>query len=149
MTLGTSVFPAPATQALNTTNALGPGTGTLLEESNNCLSLHGYLPTFTLVDFYDMGQGSVFGSSYLPASQRVRELISRAVEYAAKLNGVTYVATTIGNATSSSSAAGSSSTPQTSSTSLPGSAPALKVTREAFAWGVVLLAGVGSATFLS
>lgn len=60
------VFPAPATAELNTTNALGPGTGTLLAESNSCVSLYGFAPTFTLVDFYDMGQGSVFGSSPTP-----------------------------------------------------------------------------------
>ncbi|KAL8290107.1 hypothetical protein RQP46_003046 [Phenoliferia psychrophenolica] len=129
VTLGTTVFPAPATQALNTTNALGPGTGTLLEQSNNCLSLHGSLPTFTLVDYYDMGQGSVF-------------------EYAAKLNGVSYVAGTIGNGSSSSaSASGSAATSKTSSTSLS-PATAVKVPREALTWGLMLLVAVGSAAAL-
>ncbi|KAK4706071.1 hypothetical protein P7C70_g118, partial [Phenoliferia sp. Uapishka_3] len=130
VTLGATVFPSPATQLLNTTNALGPGTGTLLEQSNNCYSLHQQLPTFTLVDYYDMGQGSVF-------------------EYAAKMNGVSYVAGTIGtaNSTTSASGSGSSGTSSTSSSSLS-PATSLQVPTGFAAWTASLLLGVGATAFM-
>lgn len=55
---GTTI-PIPAISSLPSTNAM-TGTGSLSEQSNLCLSQHGYLPTFVLVDYFDMG--NVFGS---------------------------------------------------------------------------------------
>ena len=78
-----STFPVPATAKLLTTNA-ATGTGSLGAQKDECVALAGYQPTFTLVDFYDVGAGSVF-------------------QYAATVNGVKYNAATIGDATSSSS----------------------------------------------
>ncbi|GAA5844082.1 hypothetical protein JCM9279_003727 [Rhodotorula babjevae] len=83
------VVPVPATAALEETNTL-TGTGSLGAQASTCLAEHGYYPTFTLVDYYDVGNGSVF-------------------EYAAELNGVSYVPVEIGNGTSSSSSSGGSS----------------------------------------
>ncbi|GAA5986464.1 hypothetical protein JCM10908_003764 [Rhodotorula pacifica] len=85
--LGTTI-PVPAVQELDTTNA-ATGTGSLGAQASECVAQHGYNPTFTLVDYYDVGDGSVF-------------------EYTAKLNGVSYTAKTIGNATTSSKGAASS-----------------------------------------
>lgn len=58
--LGETV-PTPATQELLTTNAFS-GTGSLGAQASTCLAEHGYYPTFTLVDFYDVGDGSVFSA---------------------------------------------------------------------------------------
>ncbi|KAM0747439.1 PLC-like phosphodiesterase [Meredithblackwellia eburnea MCA 4105] len=134
VTLGTTVFPTPAVNELGTTNAVGPGTGTLLQNSNACYSEHGYLPTFTLVDFYDVGNGSVF-------------------QYAAQLNGVTYVPTTIGGGSSSSSSGSgtkSTSAGSVSSTSLSTGAhtPASFLSVSVVSWCAAMLLGVGSAMML-
>jgi hypothetical protein len=51
--LGTT-FPVPARQSLNTTNGL-TGVGSLTAQSDLCVSQQGYKPTFTLVDYFDMG----------------------------------------------------------------------------------------------
>jgi len=59
--LGTTV-PVPATSSLEETNAVN-GTGSLGAQAETCLAQHGYYPTFTLVDYYDVGNGSVFGAS--------------------------------------------------------------------------------------
>ncbi|GAA5869989.1 hypothetical protein JCM8547_001434 [Rhodosporidiobolus lusitaniae] len=89
-TLFGQTIPVPATSELEKTNA-ATGDTSLGEQAATCLAEHGYYPTFTLVDYYDVGNGSVF-------------------EYAANLNGVTYNAVAIGNVTSSSSSdSGSSS----------------------------------------
>lgn len=80
--LGTT-FPVPATAKLLTTNA-ATGTGSLGAQKDACVALAGYAPTFTLVDFYDVGNGSVF-------------------QYAATVNGVKFVAGTIGDASGSGS----------------------------------------------
>ncbi|GAA5823519.1 hypothetical protein JCM11251_000665 [Rhodosporidiobolus azoricus] len=89
MTLFGQTIPVPATGELEETNA-ATGQTSLGEQADECLAQHGYNPTFTLVDFYDVGNGSVF-------------------EYAAALNGVTYTPSTIGNGTTSSSSSSSSS----------------------------------------
>ncbi|BGP39161.1 hypothetical protein JCM10449v2_003099 [Rhodotorula kratochvilovae] len=81
-------FAVPAEAELEQTNAVS-GTGSLGAQASECLAQHGYYPTFTLVDYYDVGDGSVF-------------------EYAAQLNGVTYTPVEIGNGTSSSSSGSSS-----------------------------------------
>lgn len=110
--LGTT-FPVPATSALLTTNAVS-GSGSLGAQATACYKLAGYQPTFTLVDFYDVGNGSVF-------------------QYAAKLNGVAYVAGTIGDGSDDESSGSSSGDGSVTSTSLSG------------AWGVrpkVIGAGV-------
>ncbi|GJN89687.1 hypothetical protein Rhopal_002674-T1 [Rhodotorula paludigena] len=94
-------YPVPATNDLLETNAAS-GTGSLGAQADTCLSEHGYYPTFTLVDYYDVGNGSVF-------------------EYAAQLNGVTYKPVEIGNGTTASdnsSPVGSSSTPGSGAASL-------------------------------
>lgn len=58
--LGITV-PVPATSELVATND-DTGTGSLGEQADTCFSSWGYYPTFTLVDFYDVGNGSVFGA---------------------------------------------------------------------------------------
>lgn len=101
--LGTT-FPVPATQKLLTTNA-ATGTGSLGANAAECYAEWGYQPTFTLVDFYDMGNGSVF-------------------QYAANINGVKYTPVTIGSGTTSSSGAKATTTSgdgSVTSTSLSGS----------------------------
>lgn len=55
-------FTMPNTAALAQTNAV-TGVGSLSAQAELCFSEQGYLPTFTLVDYYDVGNGSVFGSS--------------------------------------------------------------------------------------
>ncbi|SCV71075.1 BQ2448_3837 [Microbotryum intermedium] len=95
VTLLGETFTVPATSSLNQTNA-ATGTGSLGAQALSCFSQYKYYPTFTLVDYYDVGNGSVF-------------------QYAAKLNGVTYTATKIGNSSASSSSGGS----QASATSNP------------------------------
>ncbi|GAA5907043.1 hypothetical protein JCM6882_005154 [Rhodosporidiobolus microsporus] len=86
MTLFGQTIPVPATSELEETNA-ATGETSLGDQAAECLAQHGYYPTFTLVDFYDVGNGSVF-------------------EYAASLNGVEYTPVTIGNSTSSGSSSG-------------------------------------------
>ncbi|GAA5970538.1 hypothetical protein JCM11641_007345 [Rhodosporidiobolus odoratus] len=88
-TLFGQTVPVPATDELEQTNA-ATGTTSLGTQAATCLAQVGYYPTFTLVDFYDVGNGSVF-------------------EYAAALNKVTYNAVEIGNGTSSSSSSSGSS----------------------------------------
>ncbi|TNY21240.1 PLC-like phosphodiesterase [Rhodotorula diobovata] len=102
--LGTTV-PVPATSSLEETNAVN-GTGSLGAQAETCLAQHGYYPTFTLVDYYDVGNGSVF-------------------EYAAKLNGVAYTPVEIGNGSSSSSASSGSSSGNDSSASTDSGAAGL------------------------
>ncbi|KDE02365.1 hypothetical protein MVLG_07079 [Microbotryum lychnidis-dioicae p1A1 Lamole] len=93
-------FTVPATSSLNQTNA-ATGTGSLGAQASSCFSQYKYYPTFTLVDYYDVGNGSVF-------------------QYAAKLNGVSYTATKIGNSSSTtggnSSQSSASSNPNTDGT---------------------------------
>ncbi|KAI5477347.1 phospholipase C [Pseudohyphozyma bogoriensis] len=96
VTLLGEVIPVPDTASLTTTNGLS-GTGSLTTQSSECYSQYGYYPTFTLVDYYDVPAGSVF-------------------EYAAQLNGVTYVASSSSSTTSTSSAKNTA----VSSTSLSG-----------------------------
>ncbi|GAA6016099.1 hypothetical protein JCM10207_004443 [Rhodosporidiobolus poonsookiae] len=72
----------PAEAQLEATNAVN-GTGSLGAQAATCYDEHQQYPTFTLVDYYDVGNGSVF-------------------EYAAMLNGVTYKPVTIGNGSTSS-----------------------------------------------
>jgi hypothetical protein len=53
-------IPIPATSELTQTNA-ATGPTSLGKQANSCFANWGYWPTFTLVDFYDVGNGSVFG----------------------------------------------------------------------------------------
>jgi hypothetical protein len=125
-TLFGTTIPVPSTSELEQTNAVS-GTGSLGEQAATCLSEHGYYPTFTLVDYYDVGNGSVFGAfpclfptrcdlkdeaDFTPSS-----VPSHPAEYAANLNGVTYSAVTIGNGTTSSSSTSSTGSSGTSSAS--------------------------------
>lgn len=61
-TLFGTTIPVPSTSELTQTNAVS-GTGSLGAQAATCLTDHGYYPTFTLVDYYDVGNGSVFGAS--------------------------------------------------------------------------------------
>lgn len=108
VTLLGQTIPVPDTDQLKQTNA-ATGYGSLGTQADTCFSNWGYLPTFTLVDYYDVGNGSVFGELFVP-SRRIQSLTLIA-EYTAALNGVNYVATTIGNGSTSSnsSSKGSSS----------------------------------------
>ncbi|SCZ98179.1 BZ3500_MvSof-1268-A1-R1_Chr7-1g09041 [Microbotryum saponariae] len=89
-------FTVPATSSLNQTNA-ATGTGSLGAQASSCFSQYKYYPTFTLVDYYDVGNGSVF-------------------QYAAKLNGVSYTATQIGNSSSTAANGGQTSAPSNPNT---------------------------------
>lgn len=70
MTVLGMTIPVPATQELETTNAVS-GTGSLGAQASECAAQHGYNPTFTLVDYYDVGDGSVFGESARRAASKV------------------------------------------------------------------------------
>ncbi|BGP15184.1 hypothetical protein JCM10213_008675 [Rhodosporidiobolus nylandii] len=108
-TLFGQTIPVPFTAELEQTNA-ATGDTSLGAQAATCLAQHGYYPTFTLVDYYDVGNGSVF-------------------EYAANLNGVQYNPVTIGNGTTSST---SSSSSGGSSTSGDSAAPSSLVRGAAF-----------------
>ncbi|KAK4055629.1 hypothetical protein OIV83_000175 [Microbotryomycetes sp. JL201] len=82
-TLLGQTIPVPAVNELAQTNA-ATGTGSLGAQAQTCETNWGYKPTFTLVDYYDVGDGSVF-------------------QYAASLNGVSYNAVQIGNGTAGQS----------------------------------------------
>ncbi|KAK4057962.1 hypothetical protein OIO90_001181 [Microbotryomycetes sp. JL221] len=82
-TLLGQTIPVPAVNQLEQTNAVS-GSGSLGAQAQLCESNWGYKPTFTLVDFYDVGDGTVF-------------------QYAANVNGVSYNAVEIGNGTTGQS----------------------------------------------
>ncbi|GAA6004902.1 hypothetical protein JCM11491_002273 [Sporobolomyces phaffii] len=103
--LGQTV-PVPATARLLETHAASGPAPALSAQADQCRQNHGYYPTFTLVDYYDVGNGSVF-------------------EVAAQMNGVEYKAVAMGNGTSKSTTSGGGST---TSTSLGNSAPSLRTT---------------------
>lgn len=79
---GTEI-PVPDKTSLETTNGVS-GAGSLGLNVQQCAAQHGQYPTFMLVDFYDVGNGSVF-------------------QVAANLNDVTYNAVPIGNGSQTSS----------------------------------------------
>ncbi|SPO46976.1 uncharacterized protein PSANT_04662 [Moesziomyces antarcticus] len=84
---GTTVL-VPNTAQIATTNSYS----SIMADANNCAAMHGQgYPTFVLTDFYDQGNGSVF-------------------QAAAAMNGVSYVAKPIGNATKTGSGSSSQST---------------------------------------
>ena len=62
ITLLGQTIPVPDTGSLNQTNA-ATGYGSLGTQADACVSEFGYPPTFTLVDYYDVGNGSVFRES--------------------------------------------------------------------------------------
>ena len=76
---GTSLL-VPTIVRLNTTNAVS-GFGSLGLAANNCLAMWDKPPNFLLVDYYNVGNGSVF-------------------EVAAQQNNVTYTRKCCGSATS-------------------------------------------------
>lgn len=134
MTLLGTTIPVPATQELETTNA-ATGTGSLGAQASECVAQHGYNPTFTLVDYYDVGDGSVFGESadgrcrssaacsirasavFASSAGLTNASVFPSAEYTAKLNGVSYVAEPIGNGTTTSS----SNSPKSSGSGTSGS----------------------------
>lgn len=124
VTLLGQTIPIPATSELTQTNA-ATGTTSLGEQADTCYAAHQYYPTFTLVDFYDVGNGSVFGQCSSNGSVKgiAHQSLPRA-EYAATLNGVTYEATTIGNG-STSSTTSSSGNGSVSSSDLSGASSLL------------------------
>lgn len=69
ITLLGQVIPIPARNALLQTNGLS-GTGSLTVQANACIAQHNQKPTFTLVDYYDVGGGSVFRTSPSKHQQR-------------------------------------------------------------------------------
>ncbi|GAA6046402.1 hypothetical protein JCM3770_004901 [Rhodotorula araucariae] len=119
-----STYAVPAEAELEQTNAVS-GTGSLGAQASECLTQHGYYPTFTLVDYYDVGDGSVF-------------------EYAAQLNGVTYKPVEVGNGTSSSSTGTGLSGSSSTKSSGESSAAALDA-RSMFTAGVAGVLAVGTA----
>lgn len=77
MTILGMAIPVPAEQELLQTNAVS-GYGSLGAQADTCIAQHGYAPTFTLVDYYDMGNGSVFresGSGHLRRFPRRKEAL--------------------------------------------------------------------------
>ncbi|GAA5892735.1 uncharacterized protein JCM6883_007456 [Sporobolomyces salmoneus] len=94
-TLFGQTIPVPDTARLLETHASSGPAPAMSAQADQCFSNHGYYPTFTLVDYYDVGDGSVF-------------------EVAAQMNGVEYKAVKMGNATSSSTTSGGGSTTSTS-----------------------------------
>jgi len=125
--IGSVVLDTPNKGALATTNAAS-GTGSLGAQAGECVADYGRAPNFMLVDFYEVGQGSVF-------------------EVAAGYNGVSYSpATPIASAPPSATSGGSGSgTGGTQETSVPLSAGvALHVGGWQAAAAIVLGAVVGS-----
>ncbi|KAK9897191.1 PLC-like phosphodiesterase [Cystobasidium minutum MCA 4210] len=84
-----SQIPIPDTGSLETTNAVS-GSSSLGQNAAECAAQHGQYPTYLLVDFYDVKDGSVF-------------------EVAANLNGVQYTPIAMGNGTAVASPGSSSS----------------------------------------
>ncbi|KZO90210.1 PLC-like phosphodiesterase, partial [Calocera viscosa TUFC12733] len=72
--IGSIAFSTPDKSALGTTNAVS-GPGSLGAQAEECLAEYSRAPNFMLVDFYEVGAGSVF-------------------EVAAGINGVPYAPTT-------------------------------------------------------
>lgn len=64
-------FPIPDTALLPQTNAV-TGVGSLMAQADLCLAQQPYAPTFTLVDFYDVGNGSVFREPSSPVLHLMR-----------------------------------------------------------------------------
>lgn len=98
MTFFGSQIPVPDTAALEQTNAAS-GAGSLGQSADECAAQHGRYPTFMLVDFYDIVDGSVF-------------------QAAANLNGVQYSPIAMGNGTSTSRSKSNSSSAASPSSSL-------------------------------
>jgi len=96
-----SAIPVPDTANLASTNGLS-GPSSLGGNAAECAAEHGLNPTFALVDFYDIGDGSVF-------------------EVAANLNGVSYTATQMGNGTVVGNPSDSTSSGKTSGVNSNGS----------------------------
>lgn len=95
-------FPAPFVEGANATNAAN-GTNSLGEQVQQCVTDHGRVPNFILVDFYEYGGGSVF-------------------QIAASANGVDYnpstpIATPIPQGSQTGSAPASAGTVSTTSIS--------------------------------
>lgn len=93
-------IPVPATERLLETHASSGVAPAMSAQADQCYQNHGYYPTFTLVDYYDVGNGSVF-------------------EVAAQMNGVEYKAVAMGNGTSKKTSSGGGSTTSTPLNSAP------------------------------
>lgn len=68
-------FPVPDRNSMAITNGL-KGTGSLTAQVAQCNGLYGYPPTFTLVDYFDVG--SVFRESLSSHPQHFRALLTKA-----------------------------------------------------------------------
>lgn len=98
MTFFGSVIPVPDVSSLEQTNSES-GEGSVGLSADQCAAQHGQYPTYILVDYYDVGGGSVFA-------------------VAADLNGVTYQEKAMGNGTivAAPSANGTTNSTRTGST---------------------------------
>ncbi|KAB8542118.1 hypothetical protein FH972_025581 [Carpinus fangiana] len=85
--LGSFDLLIPNFAQIGVVNANNDSTGSLLNMANDCTAMWGRPPAWLLVDFYDVGDGSVF-------------------EVAAKMNNVTYSRPCCGQTTSVSAASG-------------------------------------------
>lgn len=126
-TLFGQTIPVPDTARLAETHASSGGAPAMSAQADQCFANHGYYPTFTLVDYYDVGNGSVF-------------------EVAAQMNGVEYKAVKMGNgsSTTKSSTSGGGST---TSTSLGNSATST-ARFETVRWAVAGLVGLITVTLV-
>jgi len=66
-------IPVPATERLLDTHASSGVAPAMSAQADQCHQNHGYYPTFTLVDYYDVGNGSVFGTLSLSQSLSDRD----------------------------------------------------------------------------
>lgn len=134
---GTTV-PVPDTARLLETHAASGAAPALSAQADQCYQNHGYYPTFTLVDYYDVGNGSVFGEQLLLLVRSpLRSWLTFGklpfAEVAAAMNGVEYKAVKMGNGTSTtgksttSGGGSASSTPLNSATSFAGTLSPLSV----------------------
>ncbi|GAA5837498.1 hypothetical protein JCM3766R1_006824 [Sporobolomyces carnicolor] len=128
-TLFGQTVPVPDTARLVETHASSGSAPSLQAQAVECNAEHGYYPTFTLVDYYDVGNGSVF-------------------QVAAEMNGVEYKAVAMGNGTSTKKSGSSSGGGSTTSTSLDSGAAAGAMSFVVTS-GLVVLAVVGSASLLT
>lgn len=82
-TLFGQTIPVPDTARLLETHASSGAAPAMSAQADQCFSNHGYYPTFTLVDYYDVGNGSVFGQfspTFSRYSDERRRLMVEVVE---------------------------------------------------------------------
>ncbi|GAA6063501.1 hypothetical protein JCM10212_004763, partial [Sporobolomyces blumeae] len=126
-TLFGQTIPVPATADLERTHASSGDAPSMSAQAEQCYANFQQWPTFTLVDYYDVGNGSVF-------------------EVAAMMNGVTYTAVAMGNGTTSSSSSSSSGGGSTTSTSLDSGSSSSRIDGSGRTlWSAVLAVAIATA----